>query len=93
MTTTWIEKLCWVLLAVAFVACIPLVIWAVRQDRSDHLAWEAFKVAHNCKVTSRTGGSVMPTFGIDTSGRAIYGMTTTPSKTGWTCDDGVTYYK
>lgn len=85
----WLEKLAWGLLVLAVLG-IPLAMVAGRKEKQE---WEAFKFAHDCKITSRIDGAVMPTVAIDTSGKAIYGMTTTPSKTGWTCDDGVTYYK
>lgn len=88
--TDWFENLVWGLLVLAIVVCIPLALVAGHNEKQE---WEAFKASHNCKVTSRIDGSVMPTFAMDTSGKAVYGMTTTPSKTGWTCDDGVTYYK
>ncbi|HDU1551360.1 Uncharacterised protein [Klebsiella pneumoniae] len=32
-------------------------------------------------------------YGVSTSGNSVTTINTTPDKTGWTCDDGVTYWK
>ncbi len=51
--------------------------------------WNAYKAAHNCKVVGKMDGS--HGFGISTSGKGV--TTYTPGKTGWLCDDGITYWK
>ncbi len=72
-------------LAVMFLAAVA--------DLQKKKEWEAFKLANDCKVTSRIDGDVLPTVAIGADGKAAYGITATPTKTGWTCNDGVTYFK
>lgn len=51
--------------------------------------WAAFKDAHHCKVVAHIRGDTFNTINADGS----VGIGTTPSKTGWLCDDGITYYR
>lgn len=51
--------------------------------------WDEFTIAHHCKIVSHTSGDVFNT--IDANGKIGIGIT--DSKTGWLCDDGITYYK
>jgi hypothetical protein len=84
------EKVISNLLMAICVAAFAGLIWlAVEEGKK----WEAFKVTHNCKAVAHISGSVMPTYGISSSGKLVSGVTTTPSKTGWLCDDGITYYR
>lgn len=55
--------------------------------------WEKFKVEHKCRVVAKIDGEVFNTFGVDSNGMPTVGIGSTSSKTGWLCDDGVTYYK
>ncbi|ELO8195542.1 hypothetical protein R0U17_004416 [Salmonella enterica] len=56
--------------------------------------WETFKAAHNCKVVGKSEGHSNGGVGITTSGSvAFIAGDRTPDKTGYQCDDGVTYWK
>lgn len=56
--------------------------------------WETFKVDHHCKVVAKIPGEVIATFGADPgNGMPTVGVATTSSRTGWLCDDGITYYR
>lgn len=55
--------------------------------------WEEFKNHHHCKVVSRIKGDVFNTVGADAKGNMVVGVGSTPDKTGWLCDDGITYYR
>jgi hypothetical protein len=59
----------------------------------DGREWESFKEAHHCHIVGKVSGSVVttPIFGGD-NGVSI-GVSTIPSKTGWQCDDGITYWR
>jgi hypothetical protein len=75
---------------VALFACfVGLIYFAVQEGKR----WEAFKQSHGCKVVAHIDGSFFNTFGMSSSGKPVVGIASTPSKTGWLCDDGVTYYK
>ena len=51
--------------------------------------WHAFRAAHNCKVVGHIRGEAFNTF----SSNGSVGVGFTGDKTGWLCDDGVTYYR
>lgn len=75
-------------------ALIPLLIWALIEENKQ---WEAFSVSHECKVVGQMSGSVQSGvgFGTGVNGQAGTVITTTsiPSKTGYLCNDGVTYWR
>ena len=75
-------------------ALIPLSIWAALEEQKE---WEAFSSEHYCKVVGRmTGGSQTGVgYGVTNNGKfgTIVTTTTTPGKTGYLCDDGVTYWR
>lgn len=87
----WIGKTLLFFIA-ALVISIPFVIWAhIEESRQ----WEAFKVAHECKVVGKKKGStsttVMPIVG--GNGGVGIGVSSTPDQTAWECNDGVTYWR
>lgn len=59
----------------------------------EHKAWEQFLVEHNCRVVARISGStgVGPTIGAN--GNIGVATISVPGKTGWLCDDGITYFR
>ncbi len=63
----------------------------------DSKNWQKFSIEHNCKIVSKISGStnVGVGTGIMTNGQFGTGtiITTTPNKTSYLCDDGVTYYR
>lgn len=82
----------WPLVAIvaAIVVCIAALVAASVVDAK---RWDAFKAAHYCKVVAHINGDTFNTFGFDSKGNSVVGIGSTPSKTGWLCDDGVTYYR
>lgn len=74
------------LITVIGAAAVVVLIWALVAEAHE---WEAFKQAHHCKVVARISGSTFNTIGSD----GKIGIGTIPGKTGWACDDGVTYYR
>lgn len=81
-------------LAVAYVALIVLVVWAAIEDGKK---WDAFKAEHNCKVVQHVRSDVVVGTGVGVMPNGQVGMvtttSTTPDKTAWACDDGVTYWR
>lgn len=67
-------------------ALVALLVWESNQ-------WQEFKVAHNCKAVSHIKGDVFITTSINPQGQVIPGVSSTPDKTGWLCDDGITYFR
>jgi hypothetical protein len=76
-------------LAAIFVGAIGLLVvgvWALVVDVRD---WEAFKASHECRIVGKMHGEMINTF--DTKGNIGIGFTS--GKTGWSCNDGVTYWR
>lgn len=78
------------LLMLVIVIGMPFVMIADHEERQ---RWDDFKATNDCKATARIEGQSHSTIGISTTGSVVYGVTTTPDQTGWTCNDGVTYVK
>ena len=51
--------------------------------------WADFKQAHHCKIVGKVKSSI--SYGIGTDGKSA--TIINPEKTGWQCDDGVTYWR
>lgn len=65
-----------------------LIYAAIAENRQ----WKAFAEAHNCKLVSVDHGDVIPTM-VVANGQVITGVSSTSTKKGWLCDDGITYYR
>lgn len=70
-----------------------VVVLAVGIALAESRKWEAFKVAHECRVVGQMSGSVTTGVGIAASGQIATVIGSTPGKTGWLCNDGVTYWR
>jgi hypothetical protein len=74
------------------IACIPVFVYLVIQENKE---WQEFKLEHHCKVVAHISGTtavgIVPMMG--GNGGVGISITPIPGKTGWLCDDGVTYYK
>jgi hypothetical protein len=86
MGLTWIEGL----IGAAILACIVGLIFLMGESEKE---WQAFAAAHDCKKVARIRGDVFNTFGTGSKGNMTVGVGSTPDKTGWLCNDGVTYYR
>jgi len=82
-------KLFWSVTAVC-VALIVVSIWALIESERQ---WKLFAAAHECRVVAKVSGDTFNTFSVDSKGNPVVGIATTPDKTGWLCNDGVTYYR
>lgn len=71
--------------AILAVLTTCIVALAVRADQ----AWDKFSVEHACKVVGKMSGDTFNT--IDARGNV--GIGSTSPKTGYLCDDGVTYWR
>lgn len=73
---------------IVLIALIPLMIWAAVVEGRQ---WEEFKVKHNCKVV----GYMKADTGIGpaTGGNGGVTVVVIPGKTGWACDNGLTYWR
>lgn len=86
----------WLLVGLgAFVALLlGVMIWAAVVEENQ---WQAFKATHDCKVVGKTTSTTSTGFQTVIGPNGQVGMgpvtTVTPSKTGWLCNDGVTYWR
>ena len=82
------------LLMVVLVAMIPLTIYAMHEEAKE---WAAFAEAHDCKVVGRMSGTTSTGLGVGVMPNGQVGTvmttSTTPSKTAYACNDGVTYWR
>lgn len=85
-------------------ACVLLVlleIWAgifsSIEKQEERERWDAFATAHACKKVGEISRSTQNGigYGVMSSGQTgtMITTTSTPGKTGWVCDDGVTYWR
>lgn len=77
-------------IAGSFGVLLCLLILVYQEEARE---WEKFKADYNCRITGKMEGDVNVGYGVSTSGNTVTTINTTPDKTGWTCDDGVTYWK
>ena len=68
-----------ILLIVALAACAII----------DHNDWVEFKATHDCKVVAHVSSQWVTVVGTD----GKVGIGSTGEKTGYLCNDGVTYYR
>jgi len=89
----WPIAICWGLIGLIVLA-IPFMIMAAIQNQRE---WETFATAHNCKIIGKMDGDtsvgVAPVIGGNNNGGIAVVTTTTSGKTGYQCDDGITYWR
>lgn len=73
---------------------ISLGIWAAVEEQKE---WEVFAATHECKVVGHMSGSTQTGVGYGMTANRQFGTmvttTSTPSKTGYLCNDGMTYWR
>lgn len=79
--------------AFVILGVIFLIILGAYLFIKDERDWENFKTQHHCKVTAHIEGSLSNGIGISSSGKPVMTVNNEPDKTGWLCDDGITYFR
>lgn len=83
-----------VILLLTWIIGIPALIYLAVAEAN---AWAEFSEEHECQVVGRMSGSVNTGtgVGVTTTGEvgSVFTTTYTPSKTGYLCNDGVTYWR
>ena len=77
---------------VLLILMIPVTIYSSIKDYEQ---WEIFKVEHNCKIVGRERGNISTGVSpiIGSNGGVGVIVVSSPDKTGWKCDDGITYWR
>jgi hypothetical protein len=87
------ERAALALLAISVAAAIALFVFLVNEAIDSAARWEAFAAQHECKVVGKVSGSTSVGHDITASGKFGTVITSTPGKTGYLCNDGVTYWR
>jgi hypothetical protein len=72
-------------------AALFCVVW--RAAAAEEQTWQTFKVEHNCKITTVKESQAFTAVGVGTNGSVAIVTGLTPSQNGWTCDNGITYFR
>ena len=87
---TWLGR--WLLIVSLLTLTLTLAV--LHQDVKE---WEEFSKAHSCKIVGRTSGDSQVAVGPGITRSGTVGVvivtTYTSDKTGWLCDDGITYWR
>lgn len=81
-----IEKL----LIAAILLCLGAAGYAAYREAT---WWKKFQAEHNCKPVAHIKGATSIGVGVGSNGSVTVIPITEPDRTGWLCDDGITYYR
>lgn len=74
-----------------------LILLAIRGSIVEQREWEVFASAHECKIVGRMRGDTQTGIGVGITPNGQMGTvvttSSTPDKTGYACNDGVTYWR
>jgi hypothetical protein len=60
---------------------------------AESMRWQKFSAEHSCHKVGTMSGDTFTTVGVGVDGKPTVSFGSTPDKTGWLCDDGMTYWK
>jgi hypothetical protein len=90
----WLPTVLAAVMGFGFLGAVILVVIAARRE---HLRWETFAKAHDCHIIEHRSGDIDATAApiVSSKGSVSYavGVTDTPDKTAYLCNDGVTYWR
>lgn len=89
----WFDRFMVLLLPVLVIALIALPFLSYYVIKADREQWAKFAAENNCRVVGKMSGSTSTGFGVTSNGQMGTVVTSTPGKTGYLCDDGVTYWR
>lgn len=74
-----------------------LLVKKAEAERAEAEAWDAFAIQHRCEQVGRVEGSldleVGYAAGVNGKGGVVISQTIDPTRIGWKCNDGVTYWR
>jgi hypothetical protein len=59
----------------------------------DEREWQRFAAENDCVKVGVIRGDVLVSTGLSSDGKVVTTTTTTPTKTGYRCKDGITYWR
>lgn len=78
-----------ILLLIVGVAVMAIAAYALCEEQKE---WNKYAAEH-CKIVGRISGDTFVSTGIGANGQLVTSVGTTAEKTGYACDDGVTYWR
>jgi hypothetical protein len=85
------EPACWFILFI--ISILSGFVFLLYYANAEAKRWTQFKVDHHCKIVGRMSGDATLVTTIGANGKPGIGVTSTPSKVGYLCDDSVTYWR
>lgn len=86
----WGELVAILVTVVVSLLALALMVWAAVQAEK---RWAKFAAEHDCKVVGKMKGDLLVSITIDSKGQMGIAATAAPDKTGYLCNDGVTYWR
>lgn len=83
------DRMMWTMMTIAGCLLVGVAYMGIQEGQE----WKSFVVAHQCHIVTHINGTVFNTLGIDAKGNTTVGIGSTPDKTGYLCDDGITYFR
>jgi hypothetical protein len=93
----WVGRAVLTSMAATVGVLVLAVLLAIHFARERERQWTFFAEAHDCKVVGKMAGDVTTGVGLTASPAGQVGTVSTvdvtPGKTGYACNDGVTYWR
>ncbi len=83
------------MIILAILGILVVLGFSLRESIRENERWNTFRVEHRCKIVGQMDGSTSTGVAPVIGGKGGVGVVvvSTPGKTGWQCDDGVTYWR
>ena len=78
---------------IAFIVLIAGIVLLIIMGIKEQTEWAAFLKAHDCKIISHDAGSMQQGIWFGATGQPGVLVMPERAKTGWLCNDGVTYWR
>lgn len=87
-----LDRMDWAMIAI-MAGCVLLVPALLTFGWVEGDRWETFKTEHRCKIVEVQRSTTSIGIGFSGNGTTVVMPITNPGRTGWACDDGVTYWR
>lgn len=83
----------WLIIGGVFAVIVGFIGLGVYAAVIEMGAWDKFKNEHDCKIVGEISGSSTVAIGVGSNGQVTTVPVFTPGKTGWQCNNGMTYWR
>lgn len=81
-----------VVVVVTIVVSLAGAHFAIQREAKRRADWLAFRDTHRCKAVAHKDGETRTAVTYEAKGSNTVTTFTTPARTGWLCDDGITRF-